>query len=166
MPFLNLDANYQPGTEMTVWDKVFSGDFESIDNYEIVNEDDPDTIYFKVDYMNGVELKKGQVATIKQEIGWIYNQKREHVYILSISQEVYNSGRVMLVDGKYRPLNKLKNNDVVDPSQLVLVECKFWFYSETQKLLILHSEAVYDFMSGELPENYECPGKVAAKLVE
>ena len=166
MPFLNLDANYQPGTEMTVWDKVFSGDFESIDNYEIVNEDDPDTIYFKVDYMNGVELKKGQVATIKQEIGWIYNQKREHVYILSISQEVYNSGRVMLIDGKYRPLNKLKNKDVVDPSQLVLVECKFWFYSETQKLLILHSEAVYDFMSGELPENYEGPGKVAAKLVE
>ena len=166
LPFLNLDANYQPGTEMTVWDKVFSGDFESIDNYEIVNEDDPDTIYFKIDYMNGVELKKGKVATIKQEIGWIYNQKREHVYILSISQEVYNSGRVMLVDGKYRPLNKLKNNDVVDPSQLVLVECKFWFYSETQKLLILHSEAVYDFMSGELPENYECPGKVAAKLVE
>ena len=105
---------------MTVWDKVFSGDFGSINDYEIHNANDPNKIYFKVDYMNGVELKKGTVAKIKQEIGWIFHQNRRHVYILSISQEVYDSGKVLLANGKYRPINKMKNKDIVDPSQLVL----------------------------------------------
>lgn len=166
LPFLNLDANYEPGTVMTVWDKVFSGDFGSLDDYDIHNADDPDKIYFKVDYLNGVELKKGTVATIKQEIGWIFNQNRKHVYILSISQEVYDSGQVLLTNGTYRPIDKMKNNDVVDPSQLVLVECKFTAYSESAKLLVLLSEAVYDINEGEFPPDYECPGMVAAKLVQ
>ena len=166
LPFLNLDANYAPGTTMTVWDKVFSGDFGSINDYEIHNANDPNKIYFKVDYMNGVELKKGTVAKIKQEIGWIFHQNRRHVYILSISQEVYDSGKVLLANGTYRPINKMKNKDIVDPSQLVLVECKFTAYSESAKLLVLLSEAVYDFNKGEYPPDYECPGMVAAKLIK
>lgn len=166
LPFLNLAGGYEPGTTFNVWDKVSSGDFGSISNYEIMNSRDPFKIFFKVDYLNGVELKKGKVAKIKQEIGWIYNQNRNHVYILCVRQDVCDSGQVLLTNGTYRNLAKTKNKDVVDPSQIVLVECKFVAYSEKSKSLTLYSEAVYDINSNEFPPDYDCPGVSGAKLIK
>lgn len=168
LPFINLDDDYQEDPEIVAWEKVSPGDFESIDNYEVVNSEDPDTLYFKVDYMNGIELKKGTVATIKQEVGDVYYQHipDKPVYIVSLNRDVINSGNVKLKDGTMRSLSKLKNNDVIDLSQLVLLECIFHDYDYSGKTLYLTCEEVYDIAHNEFPPDYVSPDGGTYKLLE
>lgn len=168
LPFINLDDDYQTDPEIVAWEKVTPGDFESIDNYEIINPGDPDKLYFMVDYLNGVELKKGTVATIKQEVGYVYDQHKpdKPVYVLSLSRDVINSGSVKLKDGTMRSLSKLKNNDVVDPSQLVLLECIFHDYDYQGKTLFLTCLDVYDIAQNEFPPDYVSPNGGTSKLLE
>ena len=168
LPFINLDDDYVIDAEIVAWEKVSPGDFESISNFSIVNPDDQDKLYFEVDYMNGIELKKGIVATIKQEVGYVYNQHKpdKPVYIISLNRDVINSGKVLLKDGSYRSLSKLKNGDWIDTSQLVLLECIFHDYDYQGKTLFLTTRKVYDIGNGEYPPNYVGPNGGTSKLVE
>lgn len=168
LPFINLDDDYQVDQEIIAWEKTGPGDFESIDNYTIVNPKDPDKLYFEVDYLNGVEIKKGTVATIKQEVGYVYNQHKpdQTVYVLSLNRNVINSGKVLLTDGSTRSLSKLKNNDIIDPSQLVLLECIFHDYDYKGKTLFLTAKKVYDIANNEFPADYEGPNGGSSKLIE
>lgn len=168
LPFINLDDDYEITDEIVAWEKTGPGDFESINNHEIENAGDPDTLYFKIDYMNGVELKKGTVATIKQEVGYVFAQHYPDspVYVLSLSSAVMNSGQVLLTNGTYRSLSKLKNGDVVDPSQLVLLECIFHDYDYKGKTLYLTVLDVYDIANNEFPPDYVNPDGGSTKLVE
>ncbi|UWG98594.1 pilus assembly protein TadG-related protein [Dehalobacter sp. DCM] len=168
LPFLNLDDDYTSNPEIEAWEKTSPGDFESISNYEIINPNDPATLYFKVDYLNGVELKKGTVATIKQEVGYVYDQHKpdEPVYILSLSSAVMNSGQVMLKDSTVRSLSSLKNGDIIDPSQIVLLECIFHDYDYKGKTLYLTCLHVYDIANNQFPTNYSSPDGGTCRLVE
>lgn len=159
LPFINLDDDYTDDPEIEAWEKTGPGDFESIDNFEIINPGDPDTLYFYVDYMNGIEVKKGTVAYIKQEVGSVFDQHQpdKPVYILSLKKAVMDSGEVMLTNGNYRALSKMKNNDVIDPSQLILLECIFHDYDNKGKTLYLTVLEDYDIMNGEFPPDYEGP---------
>jgi hypothetical protein len=158
LPFINLDDDYITSSQIKIWDKTDQGDFESISSsdFEIINGDDPDTCYFKVDYTDGIVLKKGQVANIKQEIGYIYDyvHPNQPIYILSLTSEVINSGNVQLANGSTKSLDKLKNGDNIDPSQLVLVECLFDDYNYNSKTLELTVLTSYDIMNGEYPPTY------------
>lgn len=168
LPFINLDDDYTKNPEIVAWEKVSPGDFESINNYEIINPSNPDKIYFTIDYLNGVELKKGTVATIKQEVGFVYDQHKpdKPTYVLSLSSDVIKSGMVKLKDGSYQSLSKLKNKDVVDPSQLVLLKCIFHDYDYQGKTLYLKVLDVYDIAKNEFPPDYVTPGSSSIKLVE
>jgi hypothetical protein len=161
LPFVNLDEpDYLANPSLEVWWKFATpGDFESIDKteYTIVNPGNPATLYFSIHYADGLELKKGNVATVKQEVGYIFN-RQQNVYLLSIRGDVISSGQVKLIDGTFRPLNKLKNNDIVDPTQLVLLECSFDEYrpngnGPALKLTVLR---VFDIGHGDFP-----PGSVS-----
>lgn len=167
LPFINLDDDYGTNPEVVAWEKVTPGDFESIDNYEIINPSDHDKLYFKIDYMNGVELKKGTVATIKQEVGYVYDQHKpdKPVYLISLNRDVMIRGTVKLINGSYRSLSKLKNNDVVDPSQLVLLECIFHDY-DSGKTLFLTVLDVYDIANNEFPPDYVSPDGSPSRLIE
>ena len=168
LPFINMDDDYQTNPEIVAWEKTSPGDFESISNYEVVNEDDPEKIYFKVDYMNGITLKKGVVANKKQEIGYIYEQHKpdKPVYVLSLSRNVINSGQVKLKGGGYRLLDGLKNDDVIDPSQLVLLECIFHDYDYQGKTLFLTVKAVYDIAHNSFPPDYVSPDGGQPRLIK
>ncbi len=168
LPFLNLDDDYVTNPEIVAWEKTSPGDFESINNYTIFNPGEPSEIYFEVDYINGVELKKGTVANIKQEIGQIYTQHLpdKHVYVLSLNRNVMLSGQVMLIDGSYASLSKLKNGDIVHPNQLVLLECIFNDYDMKDKSLYLTTLKVYDIAKNEFPTDYNGPSGSESKLVE
>lgn len=168
MPFINLDDDYQANPEIVAWEKTSPGDFESIQNYTIVNPKDPSKIYFEVDYMNGIELKKGTVANVKQEVGYIYDQHKpdKPVYLISLNRNVINSGKVKLKNGTTVSLNKLKNKDVIDPSQLVLLECIFHDYDIKDKTLYLTAKKVYNIANNEFPTNYVGPNGGSSKLIE
>lgn len=168
LPFINLDDDYTVNPEIVAWEKTTPGDFESIDNYEIMNQNDPDKCYFKVDYLNGVELKKGTVADKKQEVGYVYEQHQPDklVYVLSLSSDVIKSGSVKLKDGTIRSLDKLKNNDVIDVSQLVLLACIFHDYDYKGKTLYLTTQKVYDIAHNQFPSDYVNPDGSSARLVK
>jgi len=167
LPFINLDDDYEVDREVVAWEKVAPGDFESINNYEIVNRTQPDKLYFNINYLDGVVLKKGTVATIKQEVGYIYNshQPDKPVYTLSLSSAVMRSGQVRLADGTTQSLVKLKNDDVIDPSQLVLLKCIFHDYDYSGKTLFLTVIDWYDIMHGDLPLDYAGAGGQSTRLV-
>jgi hypothetical protein len=165
LPFLNM-LEYSVGNEIDVWDKISSGDFMSINDYEMINEKDPATVYFKLDYMDGVELTKGTVATIKQEIGYIYDRTGSgKVYLVSLTQSVFDTQKVLLTNGILRNLTKMKNTDIVDPSQLILLECDFDGYDIKNKTLELTVTADYDFYNGEFPPEYEPPDGGVSMLI-
>jgi Putative Flp pilus-assembly TadE/G-like len=155
LPFINLDEpDYLTDPTLHVWGKVSPGDFESIQKseYDIVNPDNPATLYFDVHWEDGLELKKGNVATVKQEVGYIFD-RHENVYMLSLRADVISSGRVKLTDGSYQPLTKLKNGDDVDPSQLVLLECTFDAFDANgnEPALQLTVLKVFDIGNGVFP---------------
>lgn len=168
LPFINLDDDYGTDPEIVAWEKTSSGDFESINNYEIINPNDHDKLYFSIDYLNGIVLKKGTVATIKQEVGYVFDQKQpdKPVYIISLNRTVMNSGTVKLKDGTNRSLSKLKNGDIVDPSQLVLLECLFHDYDYQGKTLFLTVLHVFDIAHNSFPPDYVNPDGGSSKLVE
>ncbi len=173
LPYVNLDDDYTVDPELVAWEKTGPGDFESITRgdgegqYQIYNGDDPNSAYMMVDYENGIMVKKGTVATVKQEVGYVYERAMgEYVYVLSMKEEVINSGVIMLTDGTTKLLDDIANGDMIDPSQLVLLECIFHDYDYTGKSLFLTVVEYYDFHEGELPINYVSPDGKSSKLVQ
>lgn len=177
LPFINLDDDYGGYTdskiEIVLWEDTGPGDFERMYSYEILYPDDPDRCYFRVDYENGVVLEKGVDASIKDALRYVYNQHfpDKPVYVLSLSSEVMNSGQVLVKEKDkgewiFRSLSKLKNNDRVHPSQLVLLECTFDEYNEKDKLLKLTVLNVYDIANNEFPPDYVSPEGGSSRLVD
>lgn len=179
LPFINLDDDYLADREIVAWEKVWKdeklvegppGNFESIndDDYEIINQYDSTKLYFKVDYLDGIELKGGTVAKIKQEVGYVYEQHLpdKPVYVISLKSEFIKKGEVKLKDDGKVLLSDLKSNDIIDPSQLVLLECTFHDYDYSGKTLYLTYLKSYDIANGEFPEDYANPYGGISKLVE
>jgi hypothetical protein len=166
LPFLNLDDDYNDDPTIELWEKVSPGDFESLwkDDFDIHNEDDCSTVYFTVDYMDGVQITKGTVADKKQEVECVFAQAINPVYVLSLRSNIINSGQVKLKDGTIRSLDKLKNKDIINEDQIVLLECDWYFYEK--KTLKLRVSDVYNISAGEFPENYYNPDGGTSTLVE
>nr|WP_319217232.1 pilus assembly protein TadG-related protein [uncultured Trichococcus sp.] len=148
LPFINLDDDYIADPKIVAWEKTGPGDFESLwpTEYELFNgdkDDDHSKTYFTIDYSNGISVTKGTVATIKQEVGYIYEQKKP-VYIFSLSSAVIKSG-------KY---NSIKNKDVIPLSDLILLRVTFDSYDYSGKTLFLTVTEVYDIKNGVFPTEY------------
>lgn len=147
-PFVNLDDDYLVDSHIVVWEKTGNGNFESLwkTEYTAINlgaGDDHSQGYFSVDYSDGLTVTKGVVATIKQEIGYIYDQHRPG-YVFSLSSDVIRSG-------KY---DDIKNKDVIALEDLVLLQVTFDRYNSSDKNLYLTVTGVYDFNNGEFPTEY------------
>ena len=161
LPFLNLDDNYVKDPKIVAWEKTGPGDFESLwpDEYAMYNlgkTDDHSKGYFTIDYADGIEITKGTVATIKQEVGYIYDQHKP-LYIFSLSSAAIQSG-------KY---NSVKNKDVIPLSDLVLLQVTFDSYDGTGKTLFLTVTGVYDINNGVYPSDFLNGGsKGSAKLIQ
>ncbi len=179
LPFLNLgDYTNDDGTynSLKIWNKENAGNFERINDYSIVDEDE---IYFKIDYSDGVDIKAGKDESIKTPLEELAEAAlalgSDHlVYILSLSQDVIDANRVLVkpknqTEQVYRyvkdpipRLNRLTEADTVDPSQLVLMECLLTKYSKEggQLTLDFGVSKVYplaDVLSGQYPPNYKNP---------
>lgn len=149
LPFINLDDDYTKDSKIVAWEKTGPGDFESMwpDEYHMYNlgkDDDHSKGYFTIDYQDGITITKGTVATIKQEVGYLYEQHKP-VYIFSLSSTAIP---------KYAGKNYLKNKDVIPLSDLVLLQVTFDSYDYSGKTLYLTVKEVYDINSGVLPVDY------------
>lgn len=148
LPFVNLDDDYTKDSKIVAWEKTGPGDFESMwpDEYQMHNlgkDDDHSKGYFTIDYQDGIEITKGTVATIKQEVGYIYEQHKP-AYIFSLS-----SAAIPKYAGE-----KLKNKDVIPLEDLVLLQVTFDSYDYSGKTLYFTVTGVYDINNGVFPTEY------------
>ena len=147
-PFVNLDDDYSADSSIVIWENTGPGNFESLwkTEYTAINlgaGDDHSSGYFSVDYSDGLTVTKGIVATIKQEIGYIYEQHKPG-YVFSLSADAIRSG-------KY---SSLKNRDVIPIEDLVLLQVVFDRYNSSDKHMYLTVLNVYDINNGEYPTQY------------
>lgn len=148
LPFINLDDDYSKDSKIVAWEKTGPGDIESLwpDEYKLFygdKKDDHSKTYFTIDYMNGIEVTKGTVATIKQEVGYIYEQNKP-VYIFSLSSDAIGKG----------DYTDIKNKDVIPLAALVLLQVTFDSYDYSGKTLFLTVTEVYDIKNGVFPTEY------------
>lgn len=149
LPFVNLDDNYIVGENIVLWEKLsdFSGDFESLwkDEIYIMNPNDEDNTYIKVNYSDGLTITKGVVANIKGTVQTIMNQNRP-VYILSLSNNIIN-------EEKY---NALENKLTLDYEDLVLLKANMISYEPNgnQQRIVLEVLDIYNIGNNEYPKDY------------
>ena len=93
LPFINLSHNYGSDPNIQMWNKVGSGDFGSIEDRDLINAGDINTMFFLIGWADGVEISKRKEADVKQEVGYIYDQRLDGspVYLLSLKQSVISS---------------------------------------------------------------------------
>ena len=168
LPFINMDEDYLVDPLLDTWWKIGQvGEYESLwnDDYDIINGRDPATVYFDVHWEDGAQIRRGLDNSIKTEVGDIYDRGDDPVYILSLSSAVLRSGQVLVWpsgeqgvgESKYVSLTNgfgdLKNKDVIDRSQIVLLECTFdyWNPQGNGPQLKLGYVRVYDIANGEFP---------------
>lgn len=149
LPFINLDDDYLKDSKIEGWEKTGPGDFESLwpDEYNppfnAGKDDDHSKTYFVIDYSDGIMITKGTVATIKQEVGYIYEQHKP-LYIFSLSSEAIKKGTY----------NSVKNKDIIPLADLVLLQVTFDSYDYSGKTLYLTVTKVYDIKNGVFPTDY------------
>lgn len=159
LPFINLDDDYTKDPEIVAWEKTGPGDFESLwkDDFYTVNgdkKDDHSLTYFAVDYADGITVTEGEVADIKDEVGYVYDQHKTQ-YIFSLRSDVIESG-------KY---STIKNKDVISLEDLVLLKVSFDSYDPTGKALSLTVIGEYDI--AHLPADFSIDGtKIYCRLIE
>lgn len=181
LPFINWHNSFLTmGTQVEVWDKVDSGYFQCIENFDIMNNVSPyDKIYFQLHIEDGLQIKNGKVANKKKEIEYYYNTHKStltptpYIYIFSLSPKALATGKAILQDGSEKNIADLKNKaDYVSLKSLVLVKCTFDDY---QKMILkLTSVATYDLGNDDAgypnlpdyPIDYVGPNGSGSKLVE
>ena len=149
LPFVNLDDDYTKDSKIVAWEKTGPGDFESMwpDEYQMHNlgkNDDHSKGYFTINYDDGIQIKEGTVATVKQEVGYIYEQHKP-AYIFSLSSAAIP---------KYAGKNYLKNKDIIPLKDLVLLQVTFDSYDYSGKTLYFTVTGVYDIYNKVFPTEY------------
>lgn len=138
LPFINLAFDYET-EDPTAWTHLGSGIKGTIVDFFTRNADTDDP-YFEIDYTDGITVTPGYSNGTKGIDGSKLKDALEKIltpsdmgvkkiYLFSLSSKVIKSGQ-FTVNNKTKTvslnsLNKLKNGDVVDPDQLVLIECLF-----------------------------------------
>ena len=156
LPFINLDDDYVANPKIEVWEDIGKGQFESLwkDEYQLFQEKEKDKTYFTIDYQNGITITNGEVANLKQEIGYIYEQKHP-VYLFSLSSEAIKTN-------KYA---SLKNKDVIPSTDIVLLQVTFDSYDKNAKNLYLTVTNVYNLKT-EFPKEFLHHTIFSSKLIE
>lgn len=176
LPFINVkESGFNIGTEFEVWNKIASGYFECINNFEVLGSGA--NLYFNVDISKGLEIKNGVVASKGDDLQTYYEyHEGQDVYIYSLSPSALSTQKVTMNyydknDGtKTQVVEDLydkhgdfawKNKDgFVDISSLVLIKCTFEEYidkGKDGKTLKLIPNTIYDIANGDWPEGYTNP---------
>jgi hypothetical protein len=167
LPFINLTFDYSI-EDPTAWTKVGPGIKGTITDFYTRNSDTGD-LYFEIDYMDGITVTPGYAngtkgldgSKLKDGIAEVLKKSDENVkvvYLFSLSSKVIQKGE-FTVNNKSNTvsldkLNKLKNGDVIDPDQLVLIECLFLGcdYNNHHNIQLQFLGNVYDLGNND-PDN-------------
>lgn len=183
LPFLNIVDDYEVGNP-TVWTNIGPGMKGVITDF--YTKGSGANTYFEVEYGDGVTVTPGFSNGTKgldgsklmdgvAKILTLEGINTKKVYVLSLSSEVINSGEFLVTRKnktekvKISKLNSdLKNGDVIQPHQLVLIECYYTDYdwsSNKHNIKLNTTGNVYDLGNNnpdnplpDYPEDYTVPG--------
>lgn len=176
LPFINVNQDYETDGELIIWDKDFSGFFASVHDND--SEWIPASEYFKLNWIDGIIPKNGEVATIKDELQTMWERMAgQTVYIFSLKRDIITDPDAMVqfaggVELSKENINQIPNNGTVDyniiPEQLVLLECTWTQYSQKDKELFLeYTGNSWDVYDDDLPLGYVGPpGLATSQLIE
>ncbi len=137
LPFMNFDYNYATDPPVTVWTHVGSGVKGTISDFR-THGSGSDT-FFEVEWEDGITFQKGfklgekglDFSKLKDGIELVLtedDQGEKIVYVFSLRSDIIenreftvNGGDVVSLD----ELSKLKDGDVIDRHQLVLIKCLY-----------------------------------------
>lgn len=157
IPFLNFAFDYSD-EDTTGRFHVNTGQKGTILNFTIRNFGSPN-LYFEIDYTNGIEVAPGQgnhhdenKNSLNDGLKQIIKEENEGriFHQFSLRDDIIKSGEFTVNGGKKTisldNLEDLKNNDVVDPKQLVLIEVEFIGakYSNSSDIELAPTGRVYD----------------------
>lgn len=165
LPFINLTFDYSQNNELGAWTMAGEGIKGTLQDFNTVNGDTDDP-YFDVKYEDGVTVTPGFSAgqkgldssTLKDGLKKIIKPEYENkkiFYLYSLSSKVIQEGEFTVNNDKDNPipldkLNQLKNNDVIDPEQLVVIQVLFNGtdnYNVPKNLSLTYTGKVYDLVT-------------------
>ena len=168
LPFVNLQDDYLASSEIGLWTDSEAGNFERVHASDCIITNPGTSVYFEINYQDGLTITNGVVNTIKQEVQNVFNRHDPYVYVLSLSSDVIRSGVVKMADGSIKALSKknkgypfIGNADVIARDQLVFLKCTFNVYDSSPHEAGLTFIEEYDIGHGEFPPNH-----LTARLVE
>lgn len=137
LPFINLTYDYSD-TDPIAWTHVGNGIKGTITDFYTRNKGSSN-LYFEVDYMDGITVTPGYSngtkglddSKLKDGLEVIINPEDKDIkkfYLFSLNSKVIQQGWFTVNNGnkvELNKLNQLKNKDVIDPHQLVLIEVLF-----------------------------------------
>lgn len=175
LPFLNVNIAYAGGTNLKIRDKDWGGAFDSIDKVDRGDKLPGAYWAFDIAYEDGLIVKNGKDNSIQKSVEEIYNagvaSGNKTVYLFSLSNEVRVSNKVKVILSNGTITTKaptaLGTNDVVHPSQLVLLRVTFDYCGKNSLDVDFTVTGMYDlgnnFKDGsgnnlpDYPTDYEPP---------
>lgn len=175
LPFLNMGFDYST-TDPTAWTKVGPGINGTIVDFSTHGSGD-DT-YFEVSYADGIEITMGYANGTKGEDGsklsdglaHVINKKDMRVkkfYLFSLRDDIIRSKNVIVNGGVTKKINDLKNKDIIDKSQLVLIEVLFLDakWANRHDLELEYLGKVFDLIN-DFPTEHLSSGGKSSRLVK
>ena len=155
LPFVNLGFDYSK-TDPTAWTQVGPGIKGTIYDFRTITGPKDDDWYFEVDWADGITVKPGYSnglkssvdgSTLKTGLDKILVEPDDVnvkvVYIYSLRADIIasitktsNPGKFWVVRGGKDTqilLKNLKNNDIIKPDQLVLIQCLFLDFKDSNQ---------------------------------
>lgn len=167
LPFINLAFDYS-STDPVAWTKVGPGVKGTLTDFYTRNSGS-DNLYFELDYKDGLSVTPGYAngtkgldsSKLKDGLEVVLTPADmgiKKVYLFSLKADIIQK-KEFTVNNKTKTvsldeLNRLGNGDVIDPDQLVLIECLFidckWANRHDIELTYLNK--VYD-LGNDDPDN-------------
>lgn len=178
LPLINVGFDYSVENELGAWEKVAPGIFGSIESFYTRNSKDEDRLYFEIKYLpNGIKVYKGVDKgnkglggnlQIKDGLEVVLNRDSKF-YLFSLSAEVIKSGKVA-VNGSTEKINigDLKNKDVINPDQLVLIEVDFSYegkWKHNNDIELEFTGNIYDLVN-TFPTEHLNSGGNSSRLIK
>lgn len=187
LPFINITFDYL-NTNPMAWTSAGNGIKGTLTDFYTRNNG-TENAYFELEYADGLTIKEGfsdgekglDNSKLKDGLDYVLTDEDKtikKVYIFSLSSKVIQSGSFTVNNRKNTiPLNKLsqlKNNDCIDPYQLVLIECLFIDYKDSNKhdIELKYLGKAYDLGNNDpnnplpdYPTDYVRPGGGSTRLI-
>lgn len=153
LPFLNMGFDFSVA-DPTAWTQVAPGIKGDIYDFRTF-KNEVGKSYYEIEYKNGIEIKPGfggglkglDDSMLKAGLDDVLAPIGKKVYIFSLRSELIKANHCKVNnEANFTTIDNLNNNDVINPNQLVLLECNLVSYdkSNLHNIKLTYTGNVFD----------------------